>query len=371
PAAPAWPHLAWLWRSCRSASTLTRAAAEQVFIDRHLRRQPRAVQVLFPLGPHAVVVVAEEGGGEWSSTTVYDLEVPMGFVGFEDDEDGDEEARGRRGGAGGGSIAGRRAVFRDERPVERFGEGVLEETMVQWKEAVGRWAVPGSGDGDGDEAKGGEDGSRKKERKGYVSLRPEAWRYWVQIRGLALDPELPDLRIDYEKREISFDWRRMLDELFGEEAYARRLMMPRQIEADGKSETQDEVETSRELEDDAGRMLFSGDDGTHIPKEGMICDGDSDGCTLRRDAEEPETRAYLAARRQRIEKWYKKRHGRGDWSTSEAAAALPSEDADGPDRVVEMLRLREDLAKDVSLCDNAKEIRMVYRWNTEHDSIRL
>lgn len=103
----------------------------------------------------------------------------------------------------------------------------------------------------------------------------------------------------------------------------------------------------------------------------MICDGDSDGCTLRRDTEEPETRAYLAARRQRIEKWYKKRHGRGDWSTSEVAAALPSEDADGPDRVVEMLRLREDLAKDVSLCDNAKEIRMVYRWNPEHDSIRL
>lgn len=125
-------------------------------------------------------------------------------------------------------MAGRRAVFRDERPAECFGEGVLEETMVQWREAVGRWAVPGSGDGDGgaDEAKGGEEGARKKERgKGYVSLRPEAWRYWVQIRGLALDPELPDLRIDYEKREISFDWRRMLDELFGEEAYARRLMV--------------------------------------------------------------------------------------------------------------------------------------------------
>ncbi|KAB2571429.1 hypothetical protein DBV05_g9910 [Lasiodiplodia theobromae] len=228
PAAPAWPHLAWLWRSCRSANTLTRAAAEQVFIDRHLRRQPRAVQVLFPLGAHAVVVVAEEGGGEWSSTTVYDLEVPMGFVGFEDDDEG-EGGGGRGGGVeGGGSMAGRRAVFRDERPAECFGEGVLEETMVQWKEAVGRWAVPGSGDGDGgaDEAKGGEEGARKKERgKGYVSLRPEAWRYWVQIRGLALDPELPDLRIDYEKREISFDWRRMLDELFGEEAYARRLMV--------------------------------------------------------------------------------------------------------------------------------------------------
>lgn len=298
-------------------------------------------------------------------------------------------------------MAGRRAVFRDERPAECFGERVLEETMVQWKEAVGRWAVPGSGDGDGDgdmdEAKGGgEDGAhRKKERgKGYVSLRPEALRYWVQLRGLALDPELPDLRIDYEKREISFDWRRMLDELFGEEAYARRLMVRPSgpplaasvvylarcrgrlkpcstIKADRKQETQDEVETSRELKDDAGRKPFSGDDGTHIPKEGMLCDGDSDGCTLRRDAEEPETRAYLAARRQRIEKWYKKRHGRGDWSTSEAAAALLSEDADGPDRVVEMLRMREDLAKNVSLCDNAKEIRVVYRWNPEHDSIRL
>ncbi|KAL1627443.1 hypothetical protein SLS54_002368 [Diplodia seriata] len=63
-----------------------------------------------------------------------------------------------------------------------------------------------------------------KKKDEYVSLRPEAWRYWVEIRGLALDPELPELRVDYEKREISFDWRRMLDEFFGEEAYARRRL---------------------------------------------------------------------------------------------------------------------------------------------------
>lgn len=112
----------------------------------------------------------------------------------------------------------------------------------------------------------------------------------------------------------------------------------------------------------------------------MIRDGNLDGDTLlatQRDVEEePETEAYLAARRQRIKKWYKQRDARGrlrdgDWSTSEGVLP-PSDDAAAERaRVLEMLRLREDLAKDVSICDNANEVRAVYRWNPEHDSISL
>ncbi|KAL1641836.1 hypothetical protein SLS58_005878 [Diplodia intermedia] len=206
----------------------------------------------------------------------------------------------------------------------------------------------------------------KKRKNEYVSLRPEAWRYWVEIRGLALDPELPELRVDYEKREISFDWRRMLDEFFGEEAYARRRLE--------EMETLNGIQIGRGLEGDAGAKVSSWEV-THVPEEGMIRDGELNGDTLldtRRGVEEPETEAYLAARRQRIKKWYKKRNAQGlrDGEGSTSEAVLSSDGAER-ERVLEMLRLREDLAKDVSICDNANEVRAVYRWNPEHDSISL
>ncbi|OJD30744.1 uncharacterized protein BKCO1_560006 [Diplodia corticola] len=384
PSAPAWPLLAWLWRDCRQASALVRAAAERVWVDRHLPVLPlqrrgmmmggAGVRVVFPLG-----VMAAAGG------TVYAVEVVMRCVGF---EGGEEEEDGGEGGK-------RRAVFRDVRPAECFGAGVLEATRARWREAVESWRGDDGDDGEGsssafqevehadddddddDDApttEGKEKKARvkKKNKSKYTSLRPEAWRYWVEIRGLALDPELPDLRVDYEKMEISFDWRRMLDEFFGEEAYARRRL--------ADMEALDNTRIEKELEGDAGAMASSCD-GTHVPEKQTIRDGDVDGGTLldkRRDVvEEPETEAYLAARRQRIKKWYRKRNGQrrlgdGDWSMSEEAVPPSSDDSAAErERVLEMLKLREDLAKDVSICDNADEVRAVYRWNTEHDGIDL
>lgn len=49
----------------------------------------------------------------------------------------------------------------------------------------------------------------------------------------------------------------------------------------------------------------------------------------------------------------------------------PSNVPRASDKVSEMLKLREDLAKDVSICDNANEVRAVYRWNPEHDNIGI
>lgn len=85
---------------------------------------------------------------------------------------------------------------------------------------------------------------------------------------------------------------------------------------------------------------------------------------------ESEYSAYVAARRQRIKRWYNKRHQdppQNDASPNGAHHRVAEEH----DRVLEMLKLREDLAKDVSICDNANEVRAVYRWNPEHDGIDL
>lgn len=173
--------LPWLWRSCRAASRLLRAAAEHVFVERHLRHARTGVS--FALGEGVVVASG-------SGATVYGLEVWLGFVGFEDEECS-------------------RAVFRDGRAEGGFAVGVLEATRRRWREVVEEASVAEDGSGGDDDA---------------VVLRPEAWSYWVEMRGLALDPELPGLRIDYERREVSFDWRRMLDGFFAEEAYARRRL---------------------------------------------------------------------------------------------------------------------------------------------------
>lgn len=220
PSAPASQHLPFLWLTCRATNTLLRAAAERVFVDRHLRH-PRT-RVRFPLGDGAVD--SDRG------VTVYELEVVLRFVGFED-EDGEMGASGgggdREEGAG-GIWGSRRAVFRDVRPEECFGAGVLEATKARWRDALENWSVgaaPGTVSATIEHAADelGLDGGRN-DRKLPVTLHPEACGHWVEIRGLALDPELPDLRVDYEQREISFDWRRMLDEYFGEEAYARRRL---------------------------------------------------------------------------------------------------------------------------------------------------
>lgn len=173
--------------------------------------------------------MAEGGDGE-GRVTVYGLEVVLRFVGFEEEGEEDERDGGGGGGegregrrerrrGGDGAWMSRRAIFRDVRPEACFGAGVLDVTKARWREAVEGWSVGG-----GDSAATGVPADPSGKGKVPVMLHPQAWGYWVEMRGLALDPELPDLRIDYERREISFDWRRMLDEFFGEETYAIRRL---------------------------------------------------------------------------------------------------------------------------------------------------
>lgn len=49
----------------------------------------------------------------------------------------------------------------------------------------------------------------------------------IQVRAVVNDTGLPDLQIDDEKEEISFDWRGMLDQLMGEEHVFRTILSQR------------------------------------------------------------------------------------------------------------------------------------------------
>ena len=47
--------------------------------------------------------------------------------------------------------------------------------------------------------------------------------YTITVRHDVNNTELPGLKVDYEKREISFDWRRMYSVFFHEAEHMKRL----------------------------------------------------------------------------------------------------------------------------------------------------
>lgn len=61
------------------------------------------------------------------------------------------------------------------------------------------------------------DGSNKS---GRFELTPHI----IKLRGVVNDTELPRLVVDYEAREVSFDWKLMLDKLFNEETLVEKLL---------------------------------------------------------------------------------------------------------------------------------------------------
>lgn len=119
---------------------------------------------------------------------------------------------------------------------------------------------------------------------------------------------------------------------------------------------------------------------TRIPEKEIACEGELIGDVLlnpRRDVEELDHDAYLAARQQRVKRWHRRQKRTRmsdvvpDSSSGNDISTNGVQRASEHERVLEMLRLREDLAKDVSICDDANEVRAVYRWNPEHDGISI
>ena len=50
--------------------------------------------------------------------------------------------------------------------------------------------------------------------------------YTITVRHNVNNTEPPGLQVDYEKREISFDWRRMYSLFFREAEHMKRLWVP-------------------------------------------------------------------------------------------------------------------------------------------------
>lgn len=65
---------------------------------------------------------------------------------------------------------------------------------------------------------GGKDEGARADR-GRFDVPP----YTITVRHDVNDTELPGLKVDYEKREISFDWRRMYSVFFREAEHMKRL----------------------------------------------------------------------------------------------------------------------------------------------------
>ena len=51
--------------------------------------------------------------------------------------------------------------------------------------------------------------------------------FFIQVREVVNDTGLPDLQIDDEKEEVSFDWKDMLDQLLGEEHVFNTILSQR------------------------------------------------------------------------------------------------------------------------------------------------
>ncbi|OJD37370.1 heterogeneous nuclear ribonucleoprotein r [Diplodia corticola] len=236
------PHV---WLSCRRVSRTVRAAAEEAFLHRHLK--PRTHIKFRDLG-----MVPDSHG--WK----HYLNLTLEFDRLSEDR--------------------KRVVFSNRRALreeeEEEDEGEDEEEGRRHEKAVEdalteRWRAA----------------MRLYQGNGYgcrIDLSP----YTITVRQIINDTELPGLEIDYEAREMSFDWRAMFDRLFGEECYAMKLNL--QMRGD--------VEESKAIE--VQKAIKSG--------ETELFQGISQ---MMRILSERERQAYRDARRIRIRRWYIKNEG--------------------------------------------------------------
>lgn len=237
-----------VWLSCRHVSRLVRAATEEAFLARHLKKRTRVK--FSDLG----MTVDRRGKKAF-------LSLVLQFDRLSEDRT--------------------RVVFKDQTSEERLKQrGVYDALLVRWRDAMRLY----QGDGDG---------SRN-------DLPP----YTIAVRQIVNDTELPGLEIDYEKREMSFDWRAMFDMLFGEERYAMKLNY------DARVSRVDPPKSTELGPADNRKNQPGGSKANDI--QGMIKTGQIELFTgisqMMRMISERERLAYRDARRLRIRRWYKKHH---------------------------------------------------------------
>lgn len=167
--------LVHLWTSCRHVSHTFCAYTEQVFAEHVIRN----TFIDFHLEKYNL-------GGKSKRP-----EIPTSFSHFE---------------LGAKRPAGRRekgsAVFRDKRRKSDVGGGKKKE----YDKLMERW-------------------------EGNVKGRkPELPNFTIRVDDMVNDSEIPDLKIDISRREISLDWRRMYTLFFREQALFRTLKQRWQLE---------------------------------------------------------------------------------------------------------------------------------------------
>lgn len=153
-----------LWSTCRRVSTDFRSYVETVFADKHIKKTRI----------------------EFASQSPYHYQIPTVFDRFSDDR--------------------KRAYFKDNRPPQYFAEKSMDAQYmltirVHWHSSM-IWYL----------------GSRDICGGKHEQLPP----YTIKVRRSINDTDIPGLEINYEAREISFEWTTMYDLFFREEEYVRR-----------------------------------------------------------------------------------------------------------------------------------------------------
>lgn len=170
--------LTHLWLTCRAVSSLLRACAEYAFSEYFLG----SVQIDWQLEKHNL-------GGRSRRP-----EVPVVFHKLCSRNVDDEDTKSRTEGKD-------FAVFRDTRL-----KSEVTGTAGQGKRAQQEY-----------------DRVMKRWEENVRSSKPELPHYTISIKGIVNDTPLPDLRINVDKREISFRWKPMLQLFYRESSRLRTL----------------------------------------------------------------------------------------------------------------------------------------------------
>jgi len=124
---------------------------------------------------------------------------------------------------------GERVFFRDSDALERMGGELLNHTLKSWSHTIQVYV----GDADADYVDS--EGLQLADYDADVSLNRDfnfsQPPHVITLGGMVNDSELPGLEVDFDRLEISFNWRRMLTMFLAEDDRVRRLERTTKVSA--------------------------------------------------------------------------------------------------------------------------------------------
>ncbi|OIW22989.1 hypothetical protein CONLIGDRAFT_687065 [Coniochaeta ligniaria NRRL 30616] len=112
---------------------------------------------------------------------------------------------------------GERAVFRDENALERMGEELLDHTVTSWRRRNELYLGDPAWDFDTND---------QADYDAHVMLQRFQFNqppHVITMGGMVNDTELLGLQVDFDRLEMSFDWKHMLTNFLAEEERVRHL----------------------------------------------------------------------------------------------------------------------------------------------------